>query len=80
MTEMLATDGRPKRRNDATRDPVLVSSYALAPHLGMTRQYIARLAAEGVIARRGDGYDLDQAGSLLDAPAIGASALAARGG
>ena len=51
MTEMMVTEDRPKRRNGAARDPVMVSSYALATHLGMTRQNVARLTAEGIVAR-----------------------------
>ena len=57
---MTTHDDRPKRRNGAARDPVLVSASALAVHLGCTRQYIAKLTAEGVIEKRGDGYDQDQ--------------------
>jgi hypothetical protein len=53
-------DDRPKQRNGATRDPALVSASALATHLGCTRQYIAKLTAEAVIEKRGDGYDQDQ--------------------
>ena len=60
MTDVTtATPDQTKRRNGAARDPVMVSSYALATHLGMTRQNVARLTAEGIIARSGDGYDLD---------------------
>ena len=60
MTEGVATDDRPKRRNSAARDPVLVNASAMAVHLGCTRQYIAKPAAEGIIEKRGDGYDQDQ--------------------
>ena len=45
----------PKRRRNG-----LVSASALAVHLACTRQYIAKLTAEGVIERRGEGYDQDQ--------------------
>jgi len=38
----------------------LVSASTLAAHLACTRQYISRLTADGVIERRGDGYDQDQ--------------------
>jgi hypothetical protein len=57
MTEMVTTEDRV--RHDGA-DPVLVNATALAVHLGCTRQYIARLAAEGIISRSGSGYDQDQ--------------------
>lgn len=56
MTEVTTHDDQPKR---SRREPALVSTSALATHLGCTRQYIARLTAEGVIEKRGDGYDQD---------------------
>lgn len=59
MTELLTTTpDRPKRRNGAAPE-VLVSATALGAHLGMTRQSVAKLTLEGIIERRGDGYDRD---------------------
>jgi hypothetical protein len=55
MTETGTTEDRRTRRDG--RDPV--SASGLATHLACTRQYIARLTAEGVIERRGEGYDQD---------------------
>jgi hypothetical protein len=40
--------------------PATVSSSALALHLDCSRTYIAKLEAEGVIQRQGDGFALDQ--------------------
>src|SRR5258705_13936918 len=37
-----------------------VSASALALHLDCSRTYIAKLEAEGVIQRQGDGFPLDQ--------------------
>jgi hypothetical protein len=59
MTESVTTEDRPKRRNGPAREAGLVSANALATHLGCTSQYIARLAADAVIERRGGGYDQD---------------------
>ena len=44
----------PKQRRNG-----LVSASTLATHLACTRQYVAKLTAEGVIDRRGEGYDQD---------------------
>lgn len=62
MTEVLTHRAKPKptRSNGAAHAPVLVSSYKLAAHFGVARQYIEQLTAEGVIEKRGDGYDQDQ--------------------
>jgi hypothetical protein len=46
---------RPRSRKAAT-----VSASALALHLDCSRTYIAKLEAEGVIQRQGDGFPLDQ--------------------
>ena len=58
MTEMVTTahDDRPERRNGSAHE-ALVSATTLGAHLGMTRQNVAKLTAEGVIERHGDGYD-----------------------
>jgi hypothetical protein len=53
------TKPKRKRSNGAAHAPVLVSSYKLAAHFGVARQYIEQLTAEGVIEKRGDGYDQD---------------------
>jgi hypothetical protein len=45
---------RPRSRKVAT-----VSASALALHLDCSRTYIAKLEAEGVIQRQGDGFPLD---------------------
>ena len=45
-------------RSDATG--VMLPGSVQAVHLGCTRQYIAKLTAEAVIEKRGDGYDQDQ--------------------
>jgi hypothetical protein len=42
------------------RKPATVSASALALHLDCSRTYIAKLEAEGVIQRQGDGFPLDQ--------------------
>jgi hypothetical protein len=55
---MTATENRPKRRTG--RGPATVSASALAVHLACTRQYIAKLTADAIIEKRGDGYDQDQ--------------------
>jgi len=56
MTEAVAKPvPRPR-----TRKPATVSASALALHLDCTRTYIAKLEAEGVIQRQGDGFPLDQ--------------------
>jgi hypothetical protein len=67
---------RPRSRKAAT-----VSALALALHLNCSRTYIGKLAGEGVIQRRGDGFfarsepslptcdaDPNHAGQLLDGP------------
>ena len=49
-----------KRRNGAAHDGV--SGYALAAHLGVSRQYVEVLVTQGVFDRRADGkFDLDAA-------------------
>ena len=48
---MTSSEARPARR----RKVAGVSASALARHLGVTRQYVTRLADEGTIARQGDG-------------------------
>ncbi len=58
MTNTQTQAAKPKR-NGAADGRVLVSSYALAAHLGCSRPYIAQLTAEGVIEKRSDGYDQD---------------------
>jgi hypothetical protein len=42
-----------------SRKPATVSASALTYHLDCSRTYIAKLEAEGVIQRQGDGYPLD---------------------
>jgi hypothetical protein len=42
-----------------SRKPATVSASALALHLDCSRTYIAKLEAEGVIQRQGDGFPLD---------------------
>ena len=41
------------------REPARVSSYALAEHLLMTRQNVARLTNEGILERTAAGYLVD---------------------
>jgi hypothetical protein len=40
-----------------SRKPATVSASALAQHLDCSRTYIAKLEAEGVIQRQGDGLE-----------------------
>ncbi|KRR11538.1 hypothetical protein [Bradyrhizobium valentinum] len=56
-TAMIDSPGaKPARR----RKGATVTATALAEHLGVSRQYVARLADEGTIARQGDGlFDQD---------------------
>jgi hypothetical protein len=55
-------DTRPKRRNGAPLGPVLVSGNRLAAHVGLSRQHVERLAAQGVFERRPDNlFDQDAA-------------------
>src|SRR6476646_8948201 len=49
----------PKRASEEQHG-LLVSASTLATHLACTRQYIAKLTAEAVIEKRGDGYDQDR--------------------
>jgi len=62
MTDTATMDGpgaKPARRR---RKVAGVTATALAEHLGVSRQYVARLADEGTIARQGDGlFDQDDA-------------------
>src|SRR3954469_16952902 len=58
---MLATRKRDKARMVA--DDV-VTANSLATHLGMTRQNVARLTADGIVERRSDGC-YDQTASRL---------------
>ena len=54
MTDVTTQDGAaPKRIRKPPDDAV--SGYKLAIHLGVTRQYIDALAAQGVLTRRPDG-------------------------
>jgi hypothetical protein len=63
MTGVMTQDGAPRRdRVRKLRDGV--SGYALAAHLGVSRQYVERLTAEGVLTRRPDGL-FDQTASRL---------------
>jgi hypothetical protein len=62
MTEIVAIDRPPvaKPVPPRSRKPATVSASGLALHLDCSRTYIAKLEAEGVIQRRGDGFPLDQ--------------------
>jgi hypothetical protein len=52
------TVAKPVSRRRSAK-PVTVSASALAQHLDCSRTYIAKLEAEGVIQREGDGFPLD---------------------
>jgi hypothetical protein len=83
MTETVAIDHPPVARAAVSRrrsaKPATVSASALALHLDCSRTYIAKLEAEGVFHRQGDGFPLDQSrvAYLLAARAL---AITARGG
>ncbi|MBR1071218.1 hypothetical protein [Bradyrhizobium liaoningense] len=63
MAETVTTDrpsvAKPVSR-PRSRKPATVSASALAVHFDCSRTYVAKLEAEGVIQRRGDGFALDQ--------------------
>ena len=59
MTETVAPVAKPVPR-PRSRKPATVSASALALHLDCSRAYLAKLEAEGVIQRQGDGFPLDQ--------------------
>lgn len=61
MTDM-TTVGGAAVKSARRRKVAAVTATALAEHLGVSRQYVARLADEGTIARQGDGlFDQDAA-------------------
>jgi hypothetical protein len=65
MTDISAVPAKPAKKpepDDAGLD--LVSGYKLAAHLGISRQGVDTLAAQGVLKRRADGL-FDQAASRL---------------
>jgi phage terminase Nu1 subunit (DNA packaging protein) len=47
--------------NGAMMQGHLVNPTALSKHLGVSRQYVEKLARDGVIERRPEGFDQDQA-------------------
>ena len=55
MTEVMAQDGAAKRGRVRKPHDDLVSGYKLAAHLGISRQAVDVLAAQGVLTRRPDG-------------------------
>ena len=64
MAETALTIDRPSVAKPVSRPrsrkPASVSASALALHLDCSRTYIAKLEAEGVIQRQGEGFPLDQ--------------------
>ena len=82
MTETVANDRPPVAKpvsRPRSREPATVSASALALHLDCSRTYVAKLEAEGVIQRQGDGFPLDQS-RVAYLLAVRAAAIAARGG
>jgi hypothetical protein len=73
MTETVATDCPPVARATVSRRrsarPATVSASALAQHFDCSRTYVAKLEADGVIQRQGDGFPLDQ--SRVAGPNVG---------
>src|SRR5258705_6688232 len=62
MTETIGVDrpvAKPVSR-PRSKKPATVSASALAVHFDCSRTYVAKLEAEGVIQRQGDGFPLDQ--------------------
>jgi hypothetical protein len=53
MPQTLTADG-------STKGAATVSASALAQHLDISRAYVGKLEADGVIQRQGDGFLLDQ--------------------
>jgi phage terminase Nu1 subunit (DNA packaging protein) len=63
MAETVNSDGPSVAKpvsQPRSRKPATVSASALAQHLNCSRTYIAKLEAEGVIQRQGDGFPLDK--------------------
>jgi hypothetical protein len=48
-----------ERRSSRQAAVVIVSASALANHFGVSRQYVSRLADDGVIERLASGFDID---------------------
>ena len=62
MTDTATMDGPGAKPDRRRRKVAGVTATALAAHLGVSRQYVARMADEGTIARQGDGlFDQDDA-------------------
>jgi hypothetical protein len=76
MTESVTTHCRSAAK-PVSRTPATVSASALALHLDLSRTYIGKLKAEGVIQRQGDGFPPMGLFAIL---AARAAAIAARCG
>ncbi len=63
MTDAATQDGAAPKRVRKTRDDA-VSGYKLAVHLGVSRQFVNALAAQGVLTRRPDGLFNETASRL----------------
>jgi hypothetical protein len=65
MTDISAAPAKPAKKPEPEDEALdLVSGYKLARHLGISRQGVDALAAQGVLTRRADGL-FDQAQSRL---------------